>query len=424
MNLHLLTQLGVEIIPHPVTDEIGAHGDGEDGEAREGGNPPVLEGGHPVADHGAPFGRRGLHAQPQEGQTGEHQNGVTQVQRGHDHQRPDAVGQNLPEQDPHPGRPHQPAGRHIVVLLDRNDDAAGQPGVVRPPDDRHGEHRVDDARPHGRGDDHGEDQGREGLDHLAETHHHVIHDPADIAGHPAVQQADAEGNQHGDKPRRDGDSAAVQHPAEYIAPQAVGAEPVRRPRRLKAHVQILRQRIGRGDERRDESDDHPQQADDNPQLEHKILLSEYRFKKFHEGSFLSSRFCELLIPHPRIDDPIQNVDDKVNDHIGQGDQQRHAADGREIQGGGRQIRVLPDARPGENLLHEHHAAQQVAEPHARHGDDRDKGVAQRMVGDDPPFAHPLGPGRADVVGGYRLQQVAAGLPGDEPHGEEPQHKRR
>lgn len=47
-----------------------------------------------------------------------------------------------------------------------------------------------------------------------------------------------------------------------------------------------------------------------------------------------------------------------------------------------------------------------------------------MVGDDPPLAHPLGPGRADIIGGNRLQQIAAGLPGDEPHGEEAQHQRR
>ena len=217
----------------------------------------------------------------------------------------------------------------------------------------------------------------------------------------------------------------VQHPAENVPSQAIGAKPVRPAggNWKRAPISCATGSAGamRG-------------ANTATNTQARQMISPRRNIKFFCLNMLKNPMgkpfpqelsgISYLITHPRVNDSVEDIDEQVDNHIGQRDEHRYPANSRKIQCSRRQVSILPDAGPGKNLLHKHHAAKKITKPHARHCDDRDQGVAQGMTCNQTPLTHPLCPSGAYVVHRHRLQQIAAGLAGDQSHRKEAQHHGR
>src|ERR1700677_4433312 len=78
----------------------------------------------------------------------------------------------------------------------------------------------------------------------------------------------------------------------------------------------------------------------------------------------------------------------------------------------------PDARPGEDGLDDDDAAEQESEFKTKHGDDREPGIAQRVMDHDAKFADSLGTGGADEILGEDFEHRRADEPGGSREGEE------
>ena len=57
----------------------------------------------------------------------------------------------------------------------------------------------------------------------------------------------------------------------------------------------------------------------------------------------------------------------------------------------------PEARPRENGFHDDRTAEKKTELESYHGHDRNEGVAERVLPNDEPLGHALGPRGADVL---------------------------
>ena len=76
------------------------------------------------------------------------------------------------------------------------------------------------------------------------------------------------------------------------------------------------------------------------------------------------------------------------------------------------------AGPGEHGLGQHRAGDQRLDVEADDGDDRQHGIAQRVLVDDGALAQSLGAGEDDVFEPQHLQHVGARQPGDQRQVEE------
>ncbi len=147
---------------------------------------------------------------------------------------------------------------------DAADFVAGHAGVPGPPEDGDGDHGVDEARAEGR--DHGERDQRRGQDE--EELDHALQqriDPAtDHAGEDADHRADDERDADDGEPRQPGVANAEDDAREQVAADLVGAEPVGRIGRQVGGGDAQHWVVGRKErtEDGDEGDDeHASKAD-------------------------------------------------------------------------------------------------------------------------------------------------------------------
>ena len=102
----------------------------------KGRDPPLLHQLAPFRHHRAPFRRRRHHAEAEERQAGEHQDGVAEVERDQHDQRPDGVGHDLAEQDVRRAEADRPAPpRRIPASAGRSPGCArgGRISATTPP---------------------------------------------------------------------------------------------------------------------------------------------------------------------------------------------------------------------------------------------------------------------------------------------------
>src|SRR5450756_2213890 len=90
----------VQKVPQAVADDVERQREGQDGQAREGTDPPLVEVVAAGRDHRAPLGYLGRRPQPQETQGSESQNRVTHVQGAHDDDGRNNVGEHVVYHDP------------------------------------------------------------------------------------------------------------------------------------------------------------------------------------------------------------------------------------------------------------------------------------------------------------------------------------
>src|SRR6185295_17196236 len=115
----------------------------------------------------------------------------------------------------------------------------------------------------------------------------------------------------------------------------------------------------------------------------------------------------LVETDPRIDEPIEDVDEEIAEDEAHGDQQHDTLHERVVAGEDRVHHQAADAGQREDVLGDDGAADQRAELEPEHGDHRDQGVAQDVTAHHAPLRQALGARRAHVVLGERLQQARA-----------------
>src|SRR5262249_51310679 len=103
------------------------------------------------------------------------------------------------------------------------------------------------------------------------------------------------------------------------------------------------------------------------------------------------------IPDARVDPRVDQVDQEVGDHEERADEQDGPLDERVVPLEDAPQEESPDAGQREDLLGDDHAAQQVADLDARHRDERDQAVLERVAPQDAGLRQPLGARRPDVV---------------------------
>src|SRR6201991_4728671 len=81
-------------------------------------------------------------------------------------------------------------------------------------------------------------------------------------------------------------------------------------------------------------------------------------------SMTSSSGAAISVPHSRIDERVQDVDDEGHDHDEEGAEQHGALDHRQVRVRDRIVGVAPDALDVEDRLSEDRAAEQDADVQA------------------------------------------------------------
>ena len=135
--------------------------------------------------------------------------------------------------------PESRAASHEAGLAPHIRLGSGDPGVEREVDDRRGDDDVGD-RIAERGDDaHGEHEQRERHDGVGDAADDAVGPAAEEAGRDAGQPAEHE--QQRDREHRNGEVEPRRHhdAAQDVAPELIGAEPMRRRGRLQRGVVSL-----------------------------------------------------------------------------------------------------------------------------------------------------------------------------------------
>ena len=218
----------------------------------------------PGRDHRAPLGQRRLRAKAKETEACGGQDDAGHVEgQAHDQ------GRGAQRHDVAP----DDARARGALQADRSDEigvAHGQrlgardPGIGRPGGDRDRDDRVLDAGAERRDEGERQDQARKREEDVGDAHQDGVDPAAEIAGDGADQKPDRADQDHHEADDVERDARAVDDARVDVAAELVGAEPVRRRRRLQAVGEILGgRRMGR-DPWRQRRDQHQRQHDAEP----------------------------------------------------------------------------------------------------------------------------------------------------------------
>jgi hypothetical protein len=216
--------------------------------------------------HEAPFRHRRLGAEAKEAEArGRQHRGRDAERADHHHGRHD-VGQEMHAEQPEmTGAGGDRALEIGLALLDQH-HAVGDPGVERDRGDADRDHRV--GQPGAEDREAGErdhDLGEREQD-VDQAHQDPLEPAAGVAADEAEQQAAGERDADRDHADLEGQPGAVDDPAEQVAAEVVGAEPVLRRGRLEARPGAHLQGIIRRDRRREEGTQDQQQHDREAEL--------------------------------------------------------------------------------------------------------------------------------------------------------------
>ncbi len=223
-------------IAQAVTGQVGDQCQHHHRHSRDHRHPPLREQiGQPARRHRAKFGGRGRRAEPEEGQRGQRQHQVAQVQAGGDQGRSDRARKQVPQRYSWQADSGQPGSIHVRTDGQCADLAAHDPRIERPPHHRHGDQRVPQRRSE-RGD-HGNGQHwpRQREEGVGNAHQQPVHPAAEGACRQPHQPADHDTERDHGQRGEPGRPCPEQHPAEDVAPHLVGAEPGLCARRGERH---------------------------------------------------------------------------------------------------------------------------------------------------------------------------------------------
>ena len=188
------------------------------------------------------------------------------VQRGLDEQRARHVREDVAPEDGHVAGAVRDRGADVVLLAQRERLAARDAHERRHGRDPERERRVQQRRAEDRGQADGEDQEREGEEHVRDAGDHRVELAPVVAGGEAEGDGDDHREHRGEEARQDRGPRAVDDAREGVATEVVGPEQVLARRAGQDGVEVrLRGAIG-GDprcehRREDDRDDDDERAD-------------------------------------------------------------------------------------------------------------------------------------------------------------------
>ncbi len=112
--------------------------------------------------------------------------------------------------------------------------------------------------------------------------------------------------------------------------------------------------------------------------------------------------------YSRVEEPIEQIHEQVDDHHAGGKDQVDAGDHGVISVDERIQQQPPEPRQIEDVLHYYGSADQDGELQADQGHHRNEGIFDDVSHDNHPLLEPLGPGRSHVVLPEHLQHHGAG----------------
>src|SRR5215813_3971424 len=231
----------IRCVAQPVAEQVEAqHGD-EDGQAGERGDPPGRGQELPALDdHVAPARQRRLSPQPEVAQARLDQDRLAQQEAGlddHDRQR---VDEQVASEDARVTGPERRRGVDEVSVAKAQALAAHHAPDRRPGDERDHECGVSEARAEERDDDEDQEERRNGEEDIGGAHDRGVDATAEVASDAPNRGAHDERQRSGGQADLERDAAAPDYPAQDVAAEAVGSEPVHRARRLEPVQQRLR----------------------------------------------------------------------------------------------------------------------------------------------------------------------------------------
>ena len=119
------------------------------------------------------------------------------------------------------------------------------------------------------------------------------------------------------------------------------------------------------------------------------------------------------IADARVEQRVAEIDQQVDDDIDRRENEDQTLHDRIVaaqDGIGGQAAEAGDV---EDRFRDHHAAEQRGDADADDGDDRHRGILQRMANDDAPRRDALGGGSADVILGQHFEQARPGDAGEQ-----------
>ena len=270
-RLHRSPQPRIQRVPDPVAQQVERQHRQRDRRTGKQHQPPRRHqpGVQRVGQHVAPGRRRRRNANAQKPQRRLDDDRHAQMRGRQDQIRRDALRQDMPHHHARM-RGAQAAGRFDVGhFLQRQHDRADDPAAERYSGDGDGnDHRADAGAQRHR-DRHRQDQVGERLQELDQPLADQIELAAEVAAGQAPERTER-GAQY-DRRHRNGQrrAAAVDHPAQRVAADLVGAELVQLGRRF-GHVPEVgfQRRIQRQRRRRDRNDDD-QRGDAAPERRHR-----------------------------------------------------------------------------------------------------------------------------------------------------------
>ncbi len=221
-----------------------------------------------------------------------------------------------------------------------------------------------------------------------------VDDAAEVAGDRAEQQPDREPDGDRDDADQERVARAVDDPRELVAAELVDAEPVRArwgrgSTRSGSAVEVLRSvgsygaSSGAKIATMTKTDDDARSRRCAPGLRQQPRARRRSRDRPSAPRATSSLRLELgdahETPDPRVDDRVRDVDEQVDEHEHDRDEEDAALEHRVVAVEDRVLQPRPDARPGEDRLGEHRAESSRPVWRPMIVDDRQQRVAQHVA---------------------------------------------
>ncbi len=243
--------------PGGVAEQVDPHHGHEERRAGEEREPVASVHELPaLRQHAAPGGDRQRDAESQEGEAGLGQDGPRHAERRHHDERGADVRQHVAAHDRREGDAEGARGVHERLLPGGQRLGAHDPRVGDPVPEAHDQHDVADAGPQHTDHGDGQEDEREGELHVGEAHDGVVPGAPAHAGQEAEAGADRAGEEHGREADQDRGLGPVDHAAQDVPAELVGAQDRQRPvgraarRSREARQEVLLVRIRRRQPRR------------------------------------------------------------------------------------------------------------------------------------------------------------------------------
>ena len=191
-----------------------------------------------LAEHPPPVVARGLNAQPEEAQSRERKERLSDGQRGCEEQRLRDVGQHVPPQEPRASDPDHAGSRDIVGIDHRRRERLREPREVRRNRAADPEDRSLGADAYDRRHKDCDQESRERDREIDEARHQPAEPLSDERGQRAERDTDQGADQRGQNRQRDGQSRGDEDAVEDVASQRVRTHEVLTTRTLRGRRNV------------------------------------------------------------------------------------------------------------------------------------------------------------------------------------------